>query len=62
MSLFAALSGHVSPAQGIWVAAMVSAGPGRRLPGRGTIPLEQTARFLVPAARTFAPDPRRRSP
>ncbi|VDS09789.1 Phosphate acetyltransferase [Paracoccus haematequi] len=64
ISLFAAVSGDVNPANldpvfaaggpgghsaahGMWTAAMVSALLGTRLPGPGTIHLEQSARFLA---------------
>lgn len=65
ISMVAALSGDVSPsslepvfagasrghsaAHGSWTAAMVAAVLGTRLPGPGTIQLEQSFRFLVPA-------------
>lgn len=65
ISMVAALSGDVSPASlepifagaarghsaahGSWTAAMVAAVLGTRLPGPGTIQLEQDFRFLVPA-------------
>lgn len=65
ISLFAAMSGDVNPANldpvfaaggarghavahGMWTAAMISAVLGTRLPGPGTIYLEQSARFLRP--------------
>lgn len=65
ISMVAALSGDVNPASlepvfagasrghsaahGSWTAAMVAAVMGTRLPGPGTIQLEQNFRFLAPA-------------
>lgn len=50
LSLFAAVSGDADPGggHGLWAAAMVAAVLGTRLPGPGTVLLEQSARFPAP--------------
>tara|TARA_R110002110_G_scaffold20312_51_gene82579 strand:+ start:7481 stop:8011 length:531 start_codon:yes stop_codon:yes gene_type:complete len=48
IALFAAMSGDVNPAHGMWGGALVSAVLGTELPGPGTIYLSQSMSFLRP--------------